>query len=280
MDADPAKLPTHTSFSPPLLFHPKTHHTHTIILLHGRGSTGQEFADELFTSCTSAAESLRDSLPGWLWVFPSSKEGWNSKFQESMPMWFDTPSSIEPSTDAVNHSSGIEDSVTHILQVLRDETERLGGRADNIVLGGISQGGAVAMWALLALLAANGTDGPIPGGVVGMSTWLPFAPEVQSSLDRDITCTQSPDGFIRRTLSCLRKRTEEGVFCSIPAFMGHGTDDAYVDIKLGREAAHILLGFGLKVEWKEYVGAEQEGHWIQIPDEINDFVSFLHRIET
>ncbi|CAI4216599.1 unnamed protein product [Parascedosporium putredinis] len=124
-------------------------------------------------------------------------------------MWFDTPSSIEPSTDAVNLSSGIEESVTHILQVLRDETERLGGRAENIVLGGISQGGAVAMWALLALLAANGTEDRSLG-VVGMSTWLPFAPEVQSSLDRDIPCTQSPDGFIRRTLSSLRKRTEEG----------------------------------------------------------------------
>jgi lysophospholipase-2 len=64
-----------------------------------------------------------------------------------------------------------------------------------------------------------------------------------------------------------------------PVFIGHGVDDAYVDVKLGRQAARILTQAGLLVEWKEYSSAEEEGHWFKIPDEMDDIHRFLARIE-
>jgi len=62
-----------------------------------------------------------------------------------------------------------------------------------------------------------------------------------------------------------------------PVFIGHGSDDAYVDVELGRQAADVLRLGGWKVEWKEYVGAEVEGHWFKVPDEMDDIFSFLTR---
>lgn len=44
---------------------------------------------------------------------------------------------------------GIRDSVQYVARLLDEETERLGGAAHRVVLGGISQGGAVALWTLL-----------------------------------------------------------------------------------------------------------------------------------
>ena len=48
-----------------------------------------------------------------------------------------------------------------------------------------------------------------------------------------------------------------------PVFLGYGVDDAYVDVELGRQARDVLVQAGMDVEWREYVGAEQEGYWIQ-----------------
>lgn len=71
---------------------PKTSHTLTAILLHGRGNTAPEFTEELFASHLSDGTSLRDALPGCRWVFPSSKQLWSATFQEFMPAWFEAVS--------------------------------------------------------------------------------------------------------------------------------------------------------------------------------------------
>jgi predicted esterase len=62
-------------------------------------------------------------------------------------------------------------------------------------------------------------------------------------------------------------------------FLGHGTDDAFVDVELGRQARGVLSRAGCIVEWKEYAGAEQEGHWLKAPEEMDDIAHFLQRIE-
>lgn len=64
-----------------------------------------------------------------------------------------------------------------------------------------------------------------------------------------------------------------------PIFLGHGSDDAYVDITLGRQARDVLNEIGFDVGWKEYLGAEQEGHWLKEPEEIDDFAAFLETVE-
>lgn len=37
----------------------------------------------------------------------------------------------------------------------------------------------------------------------------------------------------------------------------------------------ILKKLQMKVTWKEYVGADNEGHWLKDPEEFDDIASFL-----
>lgn len=69
-------------------------------------------------------------------------------------------------------------------------------------------------------------------------------------------------------------------FLRTPVFLGHGTDDAYVDVSLGCQARVVLSDIGFDVTWKEYVGAEQEGHGYKEPEELDDIAWVLSNIAT
>lgn len=254
-------------------------------MLHGRGSTGEEFAEELFASSLSDGSSLRDQFPGCRWVFPSSKELWSSTFQEDMPAWFEAPSLTDTTADQDLQAPGISDSVSYLCGVLDDEISLVGGLG-KVVLGGISQGGAIAMWTLLCHPRACGQR---LCAFVGASTWLPFAADIEAILSKRPADTSSPAlmtvGDLHDFVGELMAPMRDGLFescwdCPLlrtPIFMGHGLDDAYVDVDLGREAARVLSSIGFGVEWKDYSGAEQEGHWLKVPDEVDDIQAFLVR---
>ena len=61
----------------------------------------------------------------------------------------------------------------------------------------------------------------------------------------------------------------------VPVFMGHGIDDAYVGVELGRGAMQLLSKADFRVQWKEYCGAELEGHRLKVPEEMDDIYEFL-----
>ncbi|KAF3764191.1 hypothetical protein M406DRAFT_28334, partial [Cryphonectria parasitica EP155] len=249
-------------------------HTHTAILLHGRGSTAKEFADDLLTLPLANGQTLPDRLPSWRLVFPSAREVWSPVFQEFIPAWFeDAPSSSSSSladpTLSLQEGEGahdehhlqassLQESVRRLSGILDDEIALLGGDAGRVALVGISQGAAVGLWTLLG----SGRADRVLGGFVGASGWLPFAKDVSRSLN-----------FFSGLLSPAS--TSSGNVLSTPVLLCHGTDDAYVDIDLGRAARAVLTGLGMKVEWREYSGAEQEGHWFKEPEEIDDVVNFL-----
>ncbi|KAK0729363.1 hypothetical protein B0T21DRAFT_336195 [Apiosordaria backusii] len=118
------------------------------------------------------------------------------------------------------------------------------------------------------------------GAVVGTNTWLPFAKNIVKVLGNrgsvsDHNRSES-DAFVESMTSAW---TTASVPCllSTPIFLGHGTDDAMVDVQLGRGARDVLSKVGFRVEWKEYSGAELEGHWIKVPEEVDDIVAFLTR---
>ncbi|KIW13068.1 hypothetical protein PV08_08255 [Exophiala spinifera] len=283
----PTRLPVH-------VVEPAATHTHTAIFLHGRGDNGSDFAEELFASGISdgtgvvASETqtpapaqaptttLRTRFPLWRWVFPSAPNRWSTAFQ-------------------------------------------LGGAAQNVVLGGISQGAAVGLWALLGLLAPGQPGAeliPRLGAFVGVSCWLPFVsaagkylpgvgvdePSKEGSIPgsnvadstttdsiTDITITYNgcSQDFVRSMLKgarILSSIASHGIrdhpFLTTPVFLGHGTDDAYVDVSLGRQTKEVLSGMGFQVTWKEYVGAEQEGHWYKEPEELDDIARFLSAMAT
>ncbi|KAG7417015.1 hypothetical protein LZL87_009412 [Fusarium oxysporum] len=263
------------SLGPIYITEPIDPHTHTAILLHGRGSNGEEFAQELFEeTLLSDQYSLAQKLPSWRWVFPSSRELWSTAFQEDMPAWFEAHSLTDTTARQDLQIPGIKESVSYIRTILDQEIERLDGDAAKVVLGGISQGAAVGMWTLLCL-------NPIPrplGAFFATNTWLPFAPSIEKYLSHDPTIpmdegTEFVAEMLAQSKVTLPQSSER--FQSTAVFLGHGTDDAYVDVELGRKARDIIVQAGLKVEWREYRGAEQEGHWFKAPEEVDDLLNFL-----
>ncbi|CCF45862.1 beta-1,4-glucosidase [Colletotrichum higginsianum] len=267
------------SFGPSHVIQPKSEHTHTAIILHGRGSCGEEFLQELVASTLSDDCTLIDKLPGWRWVFPSSKKLWSIAFQEYMPAWFEAHSLTDPTARQDLQVEGLCESIDYISQVMEGEVARLGGNQKRLVLGGISQGAAVGMWALFC--QRDQTTGL--GGFFAASTWLPFAADVEEILAGQKplpkkgpdTENMAPKDVLLSMIPTVAGRLRLGILEQTSIFMGHGVDDAYVDVKLGRQAARVLKQGGGKVEWKEYEGAEEEGHWFRVPDEMDDISDFL-----
>ncbi|KLU81014.1 hypothetical protein MAPG_00109 [Magnaporthiopsis poae ATCC 64411] len=285
-------------FGPSHIIEPQSEHTHTAIVLHGRGSLADEFAsDFLVESTLSDGCNLRDKLPGWRWVFPSSKELWSTVFQEHMPAWFEAHSLTDPTARQDLQVGGLLESVNHISRIIEEEIERLGGGGGGshkrLVLGGISQGGAVAMWTLLSRRrgGSKNESGGL-GAFFAADTWLPFAADVNDLLashhNEEVPphvpgSTEQPKDAILAMIPPFVVDAPAPASLGVheqttPVFLGHGTDDAYVDVELGRQAAHVLAQGGWTVEWKEYAGAEEEGHWFKVPDEINDIFTFLVRV--
>lgn len=62
---------------------------------------------------------------------------------------------------------------------------------------------------------------------------------------------------------------------STPVLLLHGTDDAWVDVGLGRQAHRSLTKAGMQVDWHEFSGAENEGHWVKEPEGFDVIVLFL-----
>ncbi|KAH7171482.1 hypothetical protein EDB81DRAFT_865308 [Dactylonectria macrodidyma] len=169
------------------------HHTLTAMVLHGRGSGAEEFTEELMALLLSDGRGLREALPGWRWVFLSSLEVWSATFQEHMPAWFEAYSLAEPAKERL----------------------MVGGRVERLVLGGISQGGAVGIWTLLCEVDL----GRGPGGLLGS--------------------TNGHDLFVRKMIASDGGKPKASFF-GISMLLDHGLDDAYEDIELGWQASRIL----------------------------------------
>ena len=306
-----------SSFGPTYVVEPREGyaHDHTAILLHGRGSNGEEFADELFATALSDPQtpSLADRLPSWRWVFPSSPSTWNATFEEWMPAWFEAHSLADPTARQDLQQAGLRASVQNVVEIVELEIQRLGAIDSKslsdaharLVLGGISLGGAVALW---TLLGTDLPDRPL-GGFAVMSTWLPFSNEIMMYLgeqaDAEAEAVQPGEtgtgsdskpleglAFVQKAMSPLRqhlrnRHTGDETGHSIakpsvlttPVFLGHGRDDAYVDVELGRQVHQLLIDVGFnEVQWRDYKGAEQEGHWLKEPEEMDDLARFLEAV--
>ncbi|PNP82735.1 hypothetical protein FNYG_03966 [Fusarium nygamai] len=253
------------AFGPVYIIKPIQPHTHTAILLHGRGSNGEEFAQELFEeTLLSDQSSLTQKLPNWRWVFPSSRELWSTAFQEDMPAWFEAHSLTDITARQGLQMPGIKESVSYIKTILDQEIERLGGDASKVVLGGISQGAAVGMWTLLCL---DSIERPL-GAFFATNTWLPFASDVEKYLSQEPTSpmdvgTELVAGMLAQSNVSLSKSQER--LPSTTVFLGHGTDDAYVDVELGerRETSSFrpalwLSGENIREQSKRDIGSKHQ----------------------
>jgi lysophospholipase-2 len=269
------------TFPDPIIFEPSSEHSHTVIMLHGRGSNGQEFAQELFEAqflVDNENVTLRSRFPSYRWVFPSSRELWSSTFDEKMPAWFDAYSLTDISAESDLQIPGIRESICHNRKILENELTQVQNDSRRIILGGISQGAAVGYWLLLSVHEQISL-----GGFFAASSWLPFDSDVlkyfvaEELHDSGIKGSSVSDSkFVQSMISTpvgninITDRT--------PILIGHGLDDAYVDVELGKSARDVFRKAGYVVEWTEYKGADEEGHWFKEPEQVQDIASFMGKV--
>lgn len=289
------------AFPPPHIHHPQTTHTNTIILLHGRGSDGPEFADELFSSSPSPPQpqpaqhpeeeekektNLATHLPQTRWVFPTTKTRWDTRFQEESPAWFDIYSLTDIEARSELQVDGLRESVDHVLRILEAEVALLDGDARRVVLGGMSMGMATALWALLGLRSrvsptsnsSSRAGGRLDlGGFLGFCGWFPFAGVAERLLGSG--CAR---GQVRELVSTVLGNVADSnnssssvPYATIPVLLLHGTDDAFVSVDLGRQAARILEMSGMSIQWHEYDGADNDGHWLKEPEGFDRILEFV-----
>mgnify|MGYP005839964247 CR=1 FL=1 len=182
---------------------------HAVIWLHGLGADGNDFAPivpQLRSAQTRAVRFVFPHAP----VRPVTVNG-----GMSMRAWYDIRG-FEIARD--QDAEGIAQSLRQILQLVEREFER-GIVAQNLLLAGFSQGGALALRTALSHPERL-------AGAIALSCYLLDA----SSLGQWLT----PAGR------------------STPVFMAHGTDDPVVPIALGRAAAQTLAEHRVEVEWSEW----------------------------
>lgn len=264
----PKVIANPSAFEPPHIILPTaTHHTHTVIALHDRGSNGLEFSEELFEGTSSSGLNLQGRFPSWKWVFPSSQERYSTVFQERMDKWFDIYSLTDPAKREDLQVEGVRDSIDFLRKVVEDEAKHVTHR--QLILLGISQGSATG---LLTLLAGEFKL----GAYVGLSGWMPFRARIEEAIK------DSPDSEIQQRLASFFQSTvslEPYAPSAVPSalatpiFLGHAADDEVVDIELGLQALTTLKKVGAEVSWKE---CRDGGHlgFLEI-EGLDDMIAFL-----
>ena len=148
-----------------------------------------------------------------------------------MSQWFDMWSTEDPYERQNEQQDELDSTVSVILQIIKEEAAIVGG-PQNIILGGISQGCASAIHALLRQEARL-------AGFIGLSSWLP----------------------LKETIT----NTTIGTTSEMPALLAHCEDDGVIAVRYGEELRDVLAGIGMEVEWCQY---EDGGHWVNEPQGI------------
>jgi predicted esterase len=221
---------------PPLVFPAVSRHTATVIFVHGLGDTGHGWS--------SAAENWRkrsrlDEVKIILPHAPQIPITANGGFR--MPGWYDIAALTGRIEDlrAKQDEKGILESRKYLSGLIQSEIDA-GIAADRIVLGGFSQGGAMALFTSLT--------GPVKlAGIVGLSSYLP--------LDSKFGDFLKENDFNRTT----------------PILMCHGDSDVVVPTSFGKESAEWLKKHGFDVTMKLYPGM---GHsaCLEELDEVEKFI--------
>ncbi|KAL9010818.1 MAG: hypothetical protein Q9173_004285 [Seirophora scorigena] len=247
----------------PLVVEPTQAHIHTIIALHGQGSNGPEFAEELFEGKSSSNASLADHFPECRWIFPSSPKRDSTLVQREIDGWFDVVSLTDPRLQEQLQVEGLRDSVAHILQIVNEEVQSI--HPSNIVLLGFSQGCATAIHALFAGQYRL-------GGFVGLNGWMPFREQMVQEAE-SYAGELSLDLFYERTL----RLGNIGLYdaeknATAPALLVHCADDEVVDVELGEQMRDALMTLDMDVTFKKLASG---GHWIPDPEGLDVIVDFL-----
>ncbi len=141
--------------------------------------------------------------------------------------------------DAQQDEVGIRGSDAAVRALIRRENAR-GVPASRIVLAGFSQGGATALFTGLRYPEKL-------AGIIGLSCYV----------------------LLASTLDAERHPANQAT----PVFMGHGTLDPVVDVRLGEECRKFLESRRYALEWHTY----QMPHAV-CPEEISEIAAWLKRV--
>ncbi|EFR03626.1 hypothetical protein MGYG_06620 [Nannizzia gypsea CBS 118893] len=293
----------------PLVIQPRDSHRCTIILLHGRGSNAAKFGPILLSSSAShldqvnqadkdAEHTLASAFTHAKFIFPTAPRRRAIAYNRSViNQWFDNwplstdtvPSkTLREKQDREYHQADSLRATTIFLhKLLREEISLLGGDAKRVILGGLSQGCAASLVALLLW------DGESLGAAIGMCGWLPFRHQMEDLVQGVDTAEDDDDNpFIEETedeveislpvravmslaedlgMSLSEPPSHEPPFQQTPLFLAHGTEDEKVPVDCGREARRCLSMIGVDVTWAEYAGL---GHWYS-KEMLGDLVAFI-----
>lgn len=150
-----------------------------------------------------------------------------------MPSWFDLHGLDDTAPDDVD---GIQRASERVIRIVEAEIAN-GIPADRIVVGGFSQGGAVA------LSTAYGCEKKF-AGVLGLSAWLPSA--------------------VRKTKASTAMQRSNVLLC-------HGEIDSVVPLKWAKMTHEALRELPLEVELKTYPNMAHSAS----PEELSDVRRFV-----
>lgn len=203
-----------------------------IIWLHGLGASGNDLVPIAQTLKFPSSLAVRH-------VFPHAPIR-PVTLNNNLPMraWFDIPTNVLTQRE---DEHGIKQSAQAIAQLIQAEQKR-GFLSEQIVLGGFSQGGAMALHV--------GLTYPEPlAAIIALSSFIPLAKQ-----------------------QCFAKTTS----LAIPIFMATGTHDPLVQYPWALASKDLLVQYGFsRVSWHTYPMEHQI-----CPQEISDLNRWLDVVLT
>lgn len=201
--------------------------TTLVIWLHGLGADGHDFEALVPELKLPDSTHIRFIFPHAPYRPISLNNGY------VMRGWYDIASL---SFDAAEDALGIRESA-ELLRQLIDQQVAEGMAAENIVLAGFSQGGAMVLHGGLRYPHRL-------GGIMALSCYLPLA----DTLDAE----------------------KQAANADTPIFMAHGLEDQVVNIQYGMRSRSQLAQAGYEVDWHDY----NMGHAV-CPEEIEQIRQWL-----
>jgi len=199
-----------------------------IIFLHGLGDTGHSWAQNLGQLGLSGVRYVCPTAP----TRPVTLNG-----GMPMPAWFDLPG-MGPAMFSNIDWEGVNASAKHVHALIEAEVAK-GVPSEKIIVGGFSQGGAVA------IRAAMKCERKLAGAVM-LSSFVGPADD-------------------------LKPGKTSAANAKVPLFWGHGDADMMVPMALGQMGSDSLRQLGVPVEFKNYPGM---GH-SSCPQELADVKVFV-----
>lgn len=174
-----------------------------VIWLHGLGDTAEGWFDPMAMLAADHPQT-RFILP----TAPSRPVTMNNGFV--MPAWMDIVglpvSKASPDHEPPVDEAGLDQSAQRVLRIVEHQIKQ-GVPRNRVIIGGFSQGGAVALHTAMSfdvIDAADGKKHPPAIATIACSTWLPLAskyPTKMKETSRDIRvlqCHGDEDMVVRR----------------------------------------------------------------------------------